>query len=468
MEGLPISNQLSIPATVTQIIAGENITIDQPNGNVTINAPGAGPGGGVASIAGLTGVVTLSSPDSAIVIDVAGQDIQFSSNGVRTATAGDGISIDGTNDITITNTGVLSISDATGIITLSGGTGVDITNESGTFTISNSGVTELTGGAGIGLNFQTGSVTISNLGLLSAVAGDGIGVVTDAGEATISNTGVKSLAGLAGNLGVGAGTGIGVATSGPNVIISNTGITSLTPGTGIGVSGSTITNNGVRTIADISGAITLSASGMTITPAGQNIDFAVNFPASVSSLNTQTGVLAITGEAGMGVTGTPGTIGLVNIARSFTLTGTTIGGNITYSKPSGAGNTWTANTWTLANTIEINVPPAWQAGQSVGFDGYEYLNWDSNVASYFAIYYVTTSQSTEQSLIGTTTPTSFADAIYGGNAGQAYLPMNLTIPPTYLQAGGTITLRIYGLLTSASHYLANNPTIDARVNIVYP
>ena len=466
MEGLPISNQLSIPATVTQIIAGENITIDQPNGNVTINAPGAGPGGGVLTLAGLEGVITLSSPDSAIVIDVAGQDIQFSSNGVRTATAGDGITIDGTNDITITNTGVLSISDATGLITLSGGTGVDVTNESGTFTISNTGVTELTGGAGIGLNFQTGSVTISNLGLLSAVAGDGIGVATDAGAATISNTGVTSLAGLAGNLGVGAGTGIGVTTSGSNVIISNTGITSLTPGTGIGVSGSTITNNGVRTIADLSGAITLSASGMTITPSGQNLSFSV--PASVSSLNTQTGVLAITGEAGMGVTGTPGTIGLVNIARSFTLTGTTIGGNITYSKPSGAGNTWTVTTWTLANTIEINVPPAWQAGQSVGFDGYEYLNWDSNTASYFAIYYVTTSHSTEQSLIGTTTPAAFTDAIYGGNAGQAYLPMNLTIPPTYLQAGGTITLRIYGLLTSAGRYLANDPTIDARVSIVYP
>ena len=170
----------------------------------------------------------------------------------------------------------------------------------------------------------------------------------------------------------------------------------------------------------------------------------------------------------MGVVTSAGIIALYNVARPYTLGGATIGGIKTYSKASGAGNTWATNTWILANTTQINVPPAWLVGQSVAFDGYQYLNWDANVNSYFAIYYVTTSQSTEQSLIGTTTPGAHQDAIFGGDGGQAYLPMNLTIPPTYLQTGGTITIRVYGLVTSASHYLESDPIIDARVNLVYP
>ena len=119
------------------------------------------------------------------------------------------------------------------------------------------------------------------------------------------------------------------------------------------------------------------------------------------------------------------------------------------------------------NTIQINVPAGWAAGQSVGFDGYEYINWDSNTTSYFTIYYVTTTQSTEQSLIGDRTA-GFTDAIYGNNSGQAYLPLNLTIPPTYLVSGDTITIKIYGYVTAALHYLVSNPLIDARVNIAYP
>ena len=118
------------------------------------------------------------------------------------------------------------------------------------------------------------------------------------------------------------------------------------------------------------------------------------------------------------------------------------------------------------NTILINVPPGWAAGQSVGFDGFEYINWDSNVVSYYAIYYVTPSQATEQSLLGTKDTT---DAIVGGtNIGQVYIPLNLTIPPTNLASGGTITIRVYGYVTTASHYLVSNPLIDARVTIVYP
>jgi hypothetical protein len=501
MEGLPISNQLSVPATVTQIIAGTNITIDQPNGNVTINAPGGGGGGGVLTLAGLEGVITLSSPDDSININVDGQDIGLTSNGLVSAAAGNGIGITGTTDITISNSGVLSVSDgttvSTGAIVLSASSGVSALNTAGTFAITNTGVTELTGGDGIGLDVQTGSVTVSNLGLLSASPGAGIGVSTTTGVATISNKGVRTLADLSGVVLLTGGTGVGVVTNTETntITLSNTGITSLTAGTAIGITGSTITNNGVQTLYDLSGAITVSATGLTISKAGQNIDWTVNFPnPPVTSVNAQTGAILI--EAGDGISVTNSETPSINIAnsgvltvvagtgislsgdtpqnptinvvaRTYTLLGATTGGVITYSKASGSGNTWTSSTWTLMNTIQINVPPGWVAGQSVGFDGYEYINWDSNTTSYYTIYYVTPSQPTEQSLIGDRTA-GFTDAIYGNNAGQSYLPLNLTVPPTYLASAGTITIRVYGYVTAALHYMVDDPLIDARVNIAYP
>jgi len=504
MEGLPISEQLSTPSVVTQIIAGTNITIDQPNGNVTINSSGGGPGSGVLSLEELEGAVTLSSPDSTIVIITNGQDIELTSNGINFVEAGTGVSVSTVlGAATVDNTGVLSVSDgttvSTGAIVLSASSGVSALNTGGTFAITNTGVTQLTGGSGIGLDVQTGSVTVSNLGLLSASAGSGIGAVTAAGVLTIDNKGVRTLADLSGAVVLTGGTGVGVATNvGTNTItLSNTGITSVAAGTAIGVSTAsgvaTITNRGVQTFFDLSGAITVSATGATISKAGQNIDWTVNFPSAVDSVNAQTGaviveagtgitvtntetpsisisnagVLSVSAGTGMSTETTTGVATVTAISRQYTLGGATVGGVITYSKASGAGNTWTSSTWTLMNTIQINVPTGWVAGQSVGFDGYEYINWDSNTSSYYTIYYVTPSQPTEQSLIGDRTA-GFTDAIFGNNSGQAYLPLNLTVPPTYLASGGTITLRIYGYVTAALHYMVSDPLIDARVNIVYP
>ena len=333
MEGFSTAPQLSSAPVVTGIVAGTNITIDPVEGInvVTINAPGAGPGGGVLTIAGVEGVVTLSSPDDTININVDGQDIGLTAAGIITASAGTGISITGTQDITINNQGVLSVTDgdasSTGIITLTGGTGVEVVNgpTRGTFVFTNAGVTQLTGGDGISLSGQTGSVTIGNLGVLSASAGAGIGVSTTSGVATISNKGVRTLADLSGAVLLSGGTGIGIATSPDTntITLSNTGITSLTPGTGIGVSGSTINNKGVLTIADLSGAITLSATGMTITPSGQNLAFDVT-AAAVSSVNAQTGAVLIEAVgAGISVTNTETpSIGIANTLPGFVESGT--------------------------------------------------------------------------------------------------------------------------------------------------
>ena len=156
-------------------------------------------------MAGLTGAVTLSSPSSTIAIAVDGQDITFESNGLLSATAGDGIEITGTQDLTIANTGVLSVATLAGDITLSG-TGVSIDASGGNIAFTVSFPVESVGGktgtvafaAGDGIDISGGAlnadpITISNTGLLSATAGDGISVDTVDGVVTIDNTGVVSV-----------------------------------------------------------------------------------------------------------------------------------------------------------------------------------------------------------------------------------------------------------------------------------
>jgi hypothetical protein len=317
MEGFSTAPQLSSAPIVTTIVAGTNVTIDPVDGigSVTINAPGGGPGGGVLSLAGLEGIVTLSSPGDTIAIVVDGQDITLESSGVATATAGDGISIDGTTDITIANTGVLSISDgskspSTGAIVLSAGDGVSIDDTDGTFAITNTGVTDLTGGDGIGIDQQTGSITISNLGLLSASAGDaGIGAVTTSGALSITNKGVRTLADLSGAIVLSAGTGIGVVTSieTNTITLSNTGLASASAGAGIFISTSsgvaTISNTGVRTLNDLSGAVLLSAGD------GIQLDN-----------NSGAGPLTIDNTGALSVAGITGVITLTSSDDSITIT----------------------------------------------------------------------------------------------------------------------------------------------------
>jgi len=344
---------------------------------------GASPAGGVTSIAGVDGAVTLSSPGGAIGITVNGQDIEFTNTGVVSVTGGSGISVDvASGDATVNNTGVLSISDgtnepSTGAIVLSAGDGLTIVDTTGTFAITNTGVTELTGGDGIAVDQQTGSVTVSNLGIISASAGDaGIGVSTTTGVLTISNKGVRTLADLSGAIILTGGTGVGVVTDIPSntITLSNTGITSVAAGTAIGVSTvsgvATITNRGVQTFFDLSGAITVSATGATISKAGQNIDWTVNFPSPpVDSVNAQTGAILIEGGAGITVSNseTP-SIEIANAGVTSTIAGTGI---------SVSGNTGSVTIATLAPVYNFSQVTTSTIINSTSFVSVDLLNMSS-------------------------------------------------------------------------------------------
>jgi len=343
---------------------------------------GATPAGGVTSIAGVDGAVTLSSPGGAIGITVNGQDIEFTNTGVVSVAAGTGISVTtASGEATVDNDGVLSISDgthepSTGAIALSAGDGLTIVDTAGTFAITNTGVTQLTGGDGIGIDTSTGSVTVSNLGIVSAAADPGIGVSTTAGVLTISNKGVRTLADLSGAIILTGGTGVGVVTSTETntITLSNTGITSVAAGTAIGVSTvsgvATITNRGVQTFFDLSGAITVSATGATISKAGQNIDWTVNFPSPpVSSVNAQTGAILI--EAGSGITVTNSETPSIQIANAG-VTSTIAGTGISVS-----GNTGSVTIATLAPVYNFSQVTTSTIINSTVFTSVDLLNMSS-------------------------------------------------------------------------------------------
>lgn len=111
----------------------------------------------------------------------------------------------------------------------------------------------------------------------------GAGLTVSGGQnPTISNTGVLSVGGQSGALALSAGSGISIS----GLTITNSGITSLTAGSGISVSGSTITNDDKGSGQKIFKTITV---GSTSVSAGTNTD-------------------TLTFEAGTGITVTLDTI----------------------------------------------------------------------------------------------------------------------------------------------------------------
>ena len=103
-------------------------------------------------------------------------------------------------------------------------------------TLSNTGV--------LSLNSQTGALTAvlslnSLIGALNITAGSGIGVTPSGTSIAIVNQGVRSLNSLTGTPSIAGGTGLSVTPSGSTIALANTGVTSIAGTTGISVSAST-------------------------------------------------------------------------------------------------------------------------------------------------------------------------------------------------------------------------------------
>jgi hypothetical protein len=169
--------------------------------------------------------------------------------GITSVGAGTGISVTGTTDITITNTGITSIE---------AGTGISVGIIDGVSTITNTAIptiTSIESGTGIDVQTVDGVSTITNTAIptiTSIEAGTGIDVQTVDGVSTITNTAIPTITSIE------SGTGISVQTVDGVSTITNTAIptvTSIESGTGISVQTvdgvSTITNTVIPTITSI-------------------------------------------------------------------------------------------------------------------------------------------------------------------------------------------------------------------------
>ena len=137
--------------------------------------------GNVNFVSGAT--VTDDAANNRVNITVSG-----GGGNVNSVSVSSGLSITGTSDLTITNTGVrslaasgISVSSATGEVTItaptvSGGAGITVAGSGTTsLTVSATGVNSVSGGTGISVSGTT-ALTVSATGVNSIVAGTGIAV----------------------------------------------------------------------------------------------------------------------------------------------------------------------------------------------------------------------------------------------------------------------------------------------------
>lgn len=154
-----------INSGVLSIIAGNNVSINQANGNVTISAVGGGGGGGLTSV-GITSS-TLSVSNSPLVVP-GNLVVNLPATGVTAGSyARPNLTVDAQGRITsISNGGTVGTVTSVG---LAPGTGIQVSGSpittAGTMTITNTGVTKINAGTGIDVSGTgTGVVTISASG----------------------------------------------------------------------------------------------------------------------------------------------------------------------------------------------------------------------------------------------------------------------------------------------------------------
>jgi hypothetical protein len=176
-----------------------------------------------------TSVLNLAGSGIGITTNSTTDTVTFTNNGVRTLTAGAGISLAGTANDPVINAAVGGVAS---------GLGIGVTQTSGTYTVVNQGIVGLEAGLGINIGARdpvTGRVVITNQspasGILSfrtitapagsnvvaqttadtlnLTAGDGISILNNSGSSTINftNTGVTSLTSTSPNVSLNQSTG---------------------------------------------------------------------------------------------------------------------------------------------------------------------------------------------------------------------------------------------------------------------
>ena len=271
------------------VALGSSITLTNTITNNNQLTNGAGYITGIDSNA-VTTALGYTPVTNARTLTINGTSYDLSSNrswtiaaGVSSVSAGTGVSVSGTENVTISNTGLLSATS---------GNGISVSTSLGNLNIVNTGLLSGTSGAGISVSTSLGNLNIVNTGLLSATSGNGISVSTSLGNVNIVNTGLLSAT---------SGTGISVSTSLGNVNITNSGVTSNVAGTGISINSAT-------------GAVTISNTGVTSLTAGSGISIS-SATGGITVTNTITNNNQLTNGAGY-ITGI--TSGNVTTALGYT------------------------------------------------------------------------------------------------------------------------------------------------------
>jgi hypothetical protein len=321
------------------------------------------------------------------------------------------------------------------------------------------------GSSAVALGFQAGAdaqgATATALGDVAGRNSQGIGAVAIGSAAGNSNQGINSIAigvnaGQAnqGSYSIAIGRDTGVSNQAANSIILNAS------GGALNATEAGMYVNPIRNVNSNFNWLTYNSSSREVT---FDTLLPLSLGASTDAPSLSTSVWAYAKQAENDAATAQTT---ANRALVYNLTGSTIGAVITNPKGIGSGNAWTQNTWYQVSQIVLKIPPNWTATDSVIFDGWLLYNFQGSggVNTYWGVSYFTNTYATPTDILGSTT--TAADSLYYPTTSQQYIATNIIIPPTNLTAGGTITLRVYGLCGSTgTNYLSVSPVIAGRVGV---
>lgn len=381
--GVLLFNGLSGGITLA---AGSNIGLTTDGNVITISSTGSsGATSGVESFNGFTGAVTgVSSLVASTGIFVSGAtgNITVSNTGVRTLTGNASqITVAGsTGDVvislpkTISSVNSISAEEDTNLVLNS--TSSDTPSENTTLTLGAGGVTSSRSVSIVGslkvsgsyegtvvrsFNGVTGAVqgvqtfngrTGAVQGVSAAFAGTGIGLSGTTGNITISNIGVLSMTlGIGRNVtgGPGANAGLNISGTTGNITLEYYGTRRILAGQGI-----TLNPAGGTGLVVITNAGLWSLNGLSFTDANiiGSTGISVTVPSSTQISIENSGVLSVNGQTG-------------DVTVSGTASGVTDGSAIIWNLQP-LGNTtgdliaYSGNSWAVTPRDYVTTPSIWQ------------------------------------------------------------------------------------------------------------